>query len=103
MKIKKNDKVQIITGKDKGKKGKVIDILAERNAVVVEGINLIVKHVRPRREGEKGQRIQFPSPLNSSKVVLICPKCSKKSKVNYKILENKKKVRVCKKCKEVID
>jgi len=103
MRIKKNDKVQIITGKDKGKKGKVIQVLTEKNKVVIEGLNLHIKHVRPRKQGEKGQRVQFPSPIDVSNVVLVCPKCSKKAKVGYKFLENKKKVRTCRKCKEVID
>lgn len=103
MNIKKNDKVLILTGKDKGKKGKVLQVLPQRNKVVVEGLNLILKHVRPKKQNEKGQRIQFPSPLDISNVILLCPKCDKRTRVGYKRLENKKKVRVCRKCKEVMD
>lgn len=103
MKIKKGDKVKIITGKDKNKQGKVLQVLPQKEKVVVEGLNLVIKHVRPRRAGEKGQRIQFPAPLHISNVMLVCPKCNKSTRVGYKILENKKKVRLCKKCKEVID
>lgn len=103
MRIKSNDKVQILSGKDKGKKGKVLQVLNSRNKIVVEGLNLRIKHMRPKRQGEKGQRIQFPAPIDVSNVALFCPKCSQKAKVGYKILENKKKVRICKKCKEVID
>lgn len=103
MKIKKGDKVKIITGKDKGKEGKVLQVLPEKEKIVVEGLNLAVKHVRPRRAGEKGQRIQFPVPLNISNVLLICTKCSKPTRVGYKLLENDKKLRMCKKCKEIID
>ncbi len=103
MKIKKSDKVKIIAGKDRGKEGKVLEVFPEKKKIVVEGLNLAVKHMRPRRQGEKGQRIQFPMPLNSSNVMLICNKCGKLTRVGYKILENKKKVRMCKKCKEVIE
>ena len=103
MKIKKNDKVKIIKGKDGGKKGKVLQVLPEEKRVVVEGLNLLIKHMRPRKQGEKGQKIQFPAPLDISNVLFICPKCSKPTRVGYKILENKKKVRICKKCKEIID
>jgi len=103
MKIKKGDKVKIIAGKDKGKQGRILQVLPKEGKVVVEGLNLVIKHVRPRRAGEKGQRIQFPAPLNISNVMLICTKCDKPTRVGYKILENKKKVRICKRCKEVID
>ena len=103
MNIKKNDKVLILTGKDRGKKGKVLQVLPQRKKVVVEGLNLILKHVRPKKQNEKGQRIQFPSPMDLSNIILICPKCSKRTRVGYKRLENKKKVRVCRKCREVID
>ena len=103
MRIKKGDKVQIIVGKDKGKKGKVMQILPTKNKLVVEGMNIIIKHSRPRKQNESGQRIQFPSPIDISNVVLVCPKCSKRARIGYKILENKKKVRICRKCREVID
>lgn len=103
MKIKKGDKVKILAGKDKGKIGKVLNISVEKNKLTVEGLNLLVKHAKPRKQGEKGQRIQYPAPLNISNVALICPKCSKPIRVGYKTLENKKKVRLCRSCKEVID
>ncbi len=103
MKIKKNDKVKILAGKDKGKIGKVLNVSSEKNKLTVEGLNLLVKHAKPRKQGEKGQRIQYPAPLNISNVALICPKCSKPVRVGHKVLENKKKVRLCRDCKEVID
>jgi len=102
MRIKKGDKVKIIAGKDKGKEGKILKVFPEKRKVIVEGLNLLIKHVKPRRAGEKGQRIQFPAPLDISNVMLVCPKCNKPTRVGYKILENKKKVRICKKCKEII-
>lgn len=102
MRIKKGDKVKILAGKDKGKTGKVLQIFSVDRKIVVEGINILTKHTRPRKQGEKGQKIQLPAPLNISNVVLICPKCSKTTRISYKQGEKKKKFRVCKKCKETI-
>ena len=103
MKIKKNDKVIVTAGKDKGKKGKIIKVISEKNRVVVEGVNFIKKHIKARRQGEKGQKITVSAPINISNVSLICPKCTKQTRIGYLILENKEKHRVCKKCKENID
>jgi large subunit ribosomal protein L24 len=106
MKIRKNDKVQIISGKDKGKQGKVLQVFPEEKRVAIEGLNLRTKNMRPRREGEKGQRIQFPAPLGISNVLIVCPRCSRPARIGYKIIINdkeKKKIRLCKKCKELID
>ncbi|PKL72357.1 50S ribosomal protein L24 [Candidatus Kuenenbacteria bacterium HGW-Kuenenbacteria-1] len=102
MKIKKGDKVKILTGKDIGKTGKILRVFLKKEKVVVEGLNLRVKHTRPKKEKEKGQKVLFPAPLNVSNAMLICSKCGKSTRVGYKILENKKKVRICKKCGEVI-
>lgn len=111
MKIKKNDKVKILAGKDKGKVGKVLQVFESRNRASIEGLNLLIKHMRPRRQGEKGQRIEFPAPINMSNLALVCPHCGKPTRVTYKYIgitsEDKvkktKKYRVCQKCKEVID
>jgi len=112
MKIKKDDKVQIITGKDKGKSGKVLQVLKKDNKLLIEGLNLLVKNVRPRKQGEKGQQVQFPAAIDISNVQLICPKCGKRTKVGYKMAEKEpdkkvqlkgKKFRQCKKCKQIID
>jgi large subunit ribosomal protein L24 len=112
MKIKKNDKVKIIAGKDKGKTGKVLQIFNARDRVSVEGLNLLIKHMRPRRQGEKGQRIEFPAPMAASNLMLVCPRCGRAVRVGYKYQEihvgegkepKIKKYRVCLKCKEVID
>lgn len=102
MKIKSGDKVKIITGKDKGKTGKVLQVFPQERQVSVEGRNLLIKHLRPRRQGEKGQRIEFPASFNISNVMLVCSQCGRETRVGFKILENGKKVRVCKKCKQVI-
>ena len=107
MNIKKGDKVQIIAGKDNGKTGKVLQVFPSRGRVSVEGLNLSIKHMRPRRQGEKGQRIEFPAPLNASNLMVVCPKCGKPARIGKKITESAdkkmKKYRECKKCKQVID
>jgi large subunit ribosomal protein L24 len=110
MKIKKNDKVRIIAGKDKGKEGKVLQIFVDKNKASIEGLNLLIKHLRPRKQGEKGQRIEFPAPLSISNLSLICPQCGKLTRIGYKFIEEtvgekkmKKKERICKKCNKIIE
>ena len=107
MNIKKHDKVKILTGKDRGKTGKVLQVLPKENKVSIEGLNLLIKHLRPHKEGEKGQRIEFPAFINASNVILVCPKCGRTTRIEHKVIksEGKKdvKVRVCKKCKDIID
>lgn len=97
MKIKKGDTILIISGKDKGRKGKVIVALPKEGRVMVEGLNLRKKHTKPKRSGEKGQVVETPAPINVSNAMIICPKCSKASKIGFKI-EGKNKYRACKKC-----
>ncbi len=101
VKIKKGDQVLVIAGKDRGRKGKVIQALPKGGRVVVEGLNIRKKHVRPKKEGEKGQVVEVPVPLPVSDVKLICPKCGKPTRVGYKI-EGNKKYRICKKCNREI-
>lgn len=110
MKIKKGDKVKILAGKDKGKIGKVLQIFPSANRASIEGLNLLIKHMRPRKKGEQGQRIEFPAPLDLSNVILVCPACDRPTRVGYKYMEvmknevkQKKKVRFCKKCKQVME
>lgn len=100
MKIKNNDKVKIIAGKDKGKSGKVIQTMPKEGLVIVEGLNLMVKHIKRQNDGRPGQKVQFPGPLKESKVMVVCPHCSKATRIGYKSLQGKK--RICKKCGEVI-
>ncbi len=103
-KIKVNDRVIVLIGKDKGKKGQVTQILPSINKAVVEGVNIMYKHLKPKKRGEKGQRIQFNGPLHLSNLALICPQCQKVARSGLKLSENSKnKVRFCKKCQEVID
>lgn len=107
MHIKKNDKVKILSGKDKNKTGKVLQSLPKEGKVSIEGLNLLIKHLRPQKQGEKGQRIEFPAFINASNVMLVCPKCSRPTRFAHKIVKvegkKDKKMRVCKKCQEIIE
>ncbi|PLX20609.1 50S ribosomal protein L24 [Candidatus Parcubacteria bacterium] len=109
MKIIKGDKVKVLAGKDKGKTGKVLQVFPQKQRASIEGINLLIKHLRPRRQGEQGQRIEFPAPMNISNLMLVCPKCNKPARVAYKYIELEKegkkvknKVRYCKKCDQAL-
>lgn len=104
MRIKSGDTVLIISGKDRNKKGKVLEVFPKDNRLIVEGINIVKKHVRPKRSGEKGQRVEVPRPLNASNLKLICPKCKKATRIGYKLVEKgrEKRVRTCKKCGQEI-
>ncbi len=103
-KIKVNDKVTVLTGKDKGKSGKVIQVLPGMSKIVIDGINIMYKHLKPQKKGEKGQRVQFNGPVSISNIMLICPKCNKAARLGVKTSEeSKQKARFCKKCKEAID
>ena len=101
MKIHKNDQVLIISGKDKGKKGKVIEALPKEGKIVVDGVNLRKKHTKPKKSGEKGKIVSLPSAFDISNAKIICSKCSKPTRVGYKI-EGGKKYRICKKCQREI-
>lgn len=98
MRIKKGDTVKIRTGRDRAKTGKVIRAMPRTGMIVVEGVNLLVKHLRPRRGGERGQRVQFPAALPASRVMLVCPKCGKPTRVGVRILEDGKRQRRCVTC-----
>lgn len=101
MKIKKNDTVLIISGKDRGKRGKVFNVFPKERKLLVEAVNLKKKHAKPKRQGEKGQVIEVPAPVAISSAKLICSKCGKPTRVGYKIAEGKK-YRICKKCNSEI-
>jgi len=101
MKIRKGDNVKILAGKDRGKTGKVLRVDPKEKKAVVEGLNLVKKHTRPRRQGEKGQRVSVPALMDASNLMIVCPKCSKFARIGYKV-RGEKKYRVCKKCKNEI-
>lgn len=101
MKLRKNDQILVIRGKDRGKKGKITQVFPKEEMVVVEGINKKVKHVKQRRGKEKGERVEFNAPLHTANVMIICAKCNKLARIGYKI-EKGKKQRICKVCKEIV-
>ena len=103
MRIKKGDNVKVIAGKDRGKTGKVIQAFPQLGKIVVENANMLKKHLRGKQKGQQGQVIEFSAQLSATNVLLICPKCAKPSRVGMKVLEDGKKGRTCKKCKEVIE
>jgi large subunit ribosomal protein L24 len=102
-KIKKGDTVLVISGKDKGKKSKVLKVLPNENKVVVENVNIVKKHQRPTQQMREGGIIEQPKPIDISKVMLICPNCEKQTRVGFKFLDNGTKVRYCKKCGEIVE
>ena len=97
MNVKKGDTVVVLSGKDRGKQGKVLGTVPADGKVVVEGINMVTCHVTPRKQGETGGIVKREAALAACKVQVVCPKCSKATRVAHKI-ENGKKTRVCKKC-----
>ena len=97
MNVKKGDTVVVLSGKDKGKQGKVLGTVPSEDKVVVEGINMATCHVKPRKQGETGGIVQREAAMYASKVQVVCPKCKKGTRVAHKI-ENGKKSRVCKHC-----
>ena len=98
MNIKKDDKVVVLSGKDKGKEGKVLIADPKSLKVVVEGVNVATKHQKARKQGEEGGIIKTETPIYASKVALVCPKCGKATRVGHSVDSNGKKVRVCRKC-----
>ena len=98
MNIKKGDIVKIISGNDKGKQGKVIAVIPVENRIVVEAINMKKKHVRPRKQNQKGEVIHIPGAFQASRAMIICSKCSKPTRVKHAMNDGGKKMRVCGAC-----
>ena len=98
MSIKKNDTVIVLSGKDKGKQGKVLEAMPADRKVIVEGINMVSRHTKPRKQGEQGGILQKEAPIYACKVQKVCPKCNKPTRPAHKLLADGKKVCVCKKC-----
>lgn len=103
MKIMKNDTVLVISGKDRGKTGKVRRALRKHNCVVVEGLNMIKRHSRAKRAARQAGIVELEAPLNVSNVMLVCEKCKKPARVGSRTLEDGRRVRFCRACQEVID
>ena len=97
MKIRKDDKVVVLSGRDKGKEGKVLSADPKNGKVIVEGVLVASRHQKPRKQGEEGGIVKRESAIYASKVQVVCPKCDKGTRVAYKIVDGKK-IRICKKC-----
>jgi large subunit ribosomal protein L24 len=102
MKVKVHDKVKVLAGKDKGKISTVSRIFSKRNKIVVEKVNIATKHIK-KSGTTPGQKVQIEVPVHVSNLAVICPRCEKTTRIGYRILENKKKERVCKKCNQPVD
>ncbi|MBQ7793867.1 MAG: 50S ribosomal protein L24 [Clostridia bacterium] len=103
MHVKRGDVVRVISGKDKGKEGKVVTAIPEKNKVVVEGVAMVTKHQKPRRQGEAGGIVKVEAAIDASNVLRVCPKCGKTVRTGVKILEDGSKARDCKKCEEIFN
>lgn len=102
MKLKKGDTVQIISGKDRGKSGKILKVFPKDERILVEGVALKKKHQRPKRAGQKGETVAMPSPIHISNAMIFCKNCNRGVRVGYQFLDGGSKVRICKKCKTEI-
>jgi large subunit ribosomal protein L24 len=100
--VKKGDTVLVISGASKGLKGKVLEVSPKEGKVIVEKANMVIKHVKPRRQGEAGGRVEAEGAIYASKVQVVCPKCKKPTRIGHKLYEDGKKDRICKKCGETI-
>lgn len=100
--VKKGDTVVVLSGKDKGKKGKVLEVSPREEKVIIEGLNMAQKHVKPRKMGQPGGIVKAESPMYACKVMLVCPKCGKPTRLAHKIMPDGSKLRACKneKCGE---
>lgn len=103
IRIKKDDKVKVLTGKDKGKIGKVLKVVKKTNRIVVENINMVKVHQRPSQENPQGGIVEKAMPMDLSNLMLMCNSCVKPTRIGIKQLEDGKRVRVCKKCNQQID
>lgn len=101
--VKKGDTVVVITGKNAGKRGKVLEVIPSENRVVVEGVNIVKKHTRPTQKMPQGGIVEKEAPIASSNVMIYCPKCNSARRINKEIQGNGKKIRVCNKCGESFD
>ena len=100
--IKKNDVVMVTTGKDRGKQGRVVRVIPKKDRVVVEKLNMVKRHMKPGPQSRQGGILEKEAPIHISNVMLVCGKCTDPTRVGYKLLEDGKKVRFCKKCGELI-
>jgi len=100
--VKKGDTVMIISGKDRGKKGKVLEVSPSEGKIIVEGRNMVTKHVKPRKMGDQGGIVKAEGAMYACKVQVVCPRCGKPTRVGHKVYEDGTKERICKKCGEAL-
>ncbi len=102
--IRRNDNVVVTTGKDRGKRGRVLKVLRDKNRLVVEGVNFINRHTKPNpQKNVKGGIMKREAPLHASNVQLVCPECGAQTRIGHKLLGDGRKVRICRKCQGVVD
>ena len=101
--FKKDDKVKVIAGKDKGKVGKVLKVIRKKNRLLVENINIVKRHTKPSAQNRQGGILESEAPIHWSNVMLMCNKCIEPMRVKKKTLDDGKMVRICSKCSEIID
>jgi len=97
MKIRKDDQVKIISGNDRGRTGKVLAVFPKGNRIIVEGVNVKKKHVRPRKSGQKGELVRIPAPFPAPRAMLVCPECGRAARMGFAVIDGKKS-RQCKDC-----
>ena len=103
MQIRKNDSVMVIAGKERGKTGKVLRVLKEKDAVIIERLNIVKRHTKPRGPQQTGGIVEKEAAIHASNVMFLCDKCNAPARIGHKILGDAKKVRVCRSCKEALD
>ncbi len=103
MRIRKGDRVRVISGKDAGKEGKVLSAVPDRDLLIIEGVNMATKHVKPSQKNPKSGIIKQEVPIYACKVMLVCPSCGAATRVGRRYLDSGKKVRLCKACGEIVD
>jgi large subunit ribosomal protein L24 len=102
--IRKNDNVVVVTGKDRGKRGRVLKVVAEKNRLLIEGVNLVKRHTKANpQKNVKGGVVEREAALHASNVQVVCPECGKPTRIGKKILGDGRKVRICRKCEGVVD
>ena len=103
MHVKRGDVVKVISGKDKGKEGKIITAIPEKNKVIVEGVAMVKKHQKAKKQGQESGIIHAEAAIDASNVLRVCPKCGKAARTGVKILDDGSKARYCKKCDEIFN
>lgn len=101
--IKKSDNVMVIAGREKGKTGKVLRLISKKDGAIVEKLNIIKRHMKPNPQNRQGGIVEKEAPIHISNLMLICSKCTDPTRVGYKVLDDNRKVRYCKKCNEILD